>query len=108
MCFFCKRRSAVPVQQLIGDLPAGRLAVRQRVFSHMGIDFFRLLNVNVEWGKVKCYGGHFYLYDDTCEVAHSLNTASCVYAINRFLNKYAFPTQMIYSDNGTNFHDSQK
>ena len=80
------------------------------MFSHTRIDFFRSLNLKFGWGTVKHDGiiftslmtraSHF-------EVVHSLNTTSCLYAINTFLNKYVFPTQVIYSDNETNFYASQ-
>lgn len=41
------------------------------------------------------------------EIAHSLNTSSCVMSIRNFIGKRGSPREF-YSDNGTNFHGSNK
>ena len=41
-CIFCKKRNAPVGQQLMADLPMGRLQVDKPPFSHVGIDYFGL------------------------------------------------------------------
>ena len=39
-CVLCKKRNAPVGQQLMADLPLGRLQVNEPPFSHVGIDYF--------------------------------------------------------------------
>ena len=81
----------------MGDLPAGRLAVGQQVFFHTGIVFFfGPLSVKVNRATAKHYGLCMTTRAIHLEMAHSLSTASCLYAVNRFLINYAFSTQVVY------------
>lgn len=80
-CQQCKNQSATPQPPLMASLPAARLASFERPFTYVGIDFFGPLLVVVGRHKEKRWGILF-----TCltiraihiEVAHSLDTSSCI------------------------------
>lgn len=89
----------------MADLPDARLAAYSRPFTHVGIDFFGPMEVVIgrriekRWGMLA-----------TCmttravhiEVAHSLNTDSCLMAIRNMIARRGIP-RYIYCDRGTNF-----
>ena len=109
-CLFCKLRRAKPKNPLMGSLPAGRLAYKQRPFSHCGVDYFGPMLVKIGRRREKRWGVLF-----TClttraihlELAHSLTTSSAIMALQRLAARRGSPSVM-YSDNGTNFRGACK
>ncbi|GBP06483.1 hypothetical protein EVAR_4610_1 [Eumeta japonica] len=89
----------------MADLPGGRLAFRQRPFTHTGVDYFGPLEVTVGRRREKRWAALF-----TClttravhmEVASSLSADSMIMALRRFMARRGQP-DTLYSDHGTNF-----
>lgn len=104
-CLTCRMRRARPIEPLMASLPKGRLAFRQRPFSHCGLDYFGPMYVKVKRSREKRWGALF-----TClttraiylEVAHSLNASSAIMALQRLSARRGSPS-VIYSDNENNF-----
>nr|XP_012145944.1 PREDICTED: uncharacterized protein LOC105663171 [Megachile rotundata] len=94
--------SALPV--------GGRVAFRQRPFTHCGVDYFGPLMVKIRRRREKRWGVLF-----TClttraihlEIAHSLSASSAIMALQRLAARRGTP-QVVYSDNGTNFRGADK
>ncbi len=105
-CQKCKNASSAPKIPEMGSIPTARLAVHTRPFTFVGLDYFGPLNVIVNRGVQKRWGALF-----TCmttravhlEVAHSMDTSSCIMAIRNFQGRRGSPRKY-FSDNGTNFH----
>lgn len=104
-CQVCRITKARPRIPLMGCFPDARSAVFLRPFTHTAVDFFGPIIVTVGRRNEKRYGVLF-----TCmttravhlEIAHSLDTDSCVMAIKNFIARRGRPVE-IWSDNGTNF-----
>ncbi|XP_055612957.1 uncharacterized protein LOC129759509 [Uranotaenia lowii] len=104
-CQMCRLRNAKPVPPPMAPLPLCRLADRERPFTFTGLDYFGPLFVIVGRSRVKRWIALF-----TClttraihlEVVYSLSTASCIFAVRRFVARRGAPAEF-YSDNGTNF-----
>ncbi|GBP09550.1 hypothetical protein EVAR_76557_1 [Eumeta japonica] len=104
-CRLCRVRRAQPVTPKMADLPGGRLAFRQRPFTHTGVDYFGPLEVTVGRRREKRWAALF-----TClttravhmEVASSLSADSMIMALRRFMARRGQP-DTLYSDHGTNF-----
>ena len=109
-CVTCRRFRAKAPEPLMADLPKERLGSGKAPFTYTGVDYFGPLYVTVRRSTVKRWGFLF-----TClttravhiEVAHSLNTDSCVMGIERFIARRGRPS-VIFSDNGTNFVGAEK
>ena len=94
----------------MASLPEGRLAYRERPFSHCGIDYFGPITVKIGRRHEKRWAVLF-----TClttravhlELAHSLTASSAIMAIQRLSARRGVPMVM-YSDNGTNFRGACK
>ena len=92
---------------MMSDLPAERLDYRQPPFSNCGVDYF---HVTIRRSSEKRWGFLF-----TClttraidiELVPSMDTRSCVMAIERFIFRRGTPS-IIWSDNGTNFVGAEK
>ncbi|XP_058455031.1 uncharacterized protein LOC131432642 [Malaya genurostris] len=105
MCQLCKIRRACPVPPQMGELPEARLAAFTRPFSYTGIDYFGPMQVSVGRRVEKRWGVLL-----TCltvravhiELAHSMNTDSCILALRNFIARRGSPVEII-SDRGTNF-----
>lgn len=105
-CQKCKNSSAVPRMPEMGAIPKSRLAVFTRPFTYVGVDYFGPIHVIVNRGTQKRWGALF-----TCmttravhlEIAHSMDTSSCIMSIRNFQCRRGTPKQY-FSDNGTNFH----
>ena len=103
-CSVCQRRRAEPSAPQMAALPPARFDGR-RPFSSAGIDFFGPFYVRYLRRTQKRYG-----FLATCmatravhlEVAHSLDTDSCLMALKRFFSRRGKP-RCLFSDNGTNF-----
>ena len=87
-CYVCQKRNPTVDKQLMIDVPSCRLQVYQPAFFNVGVNFFEPLIVKQGRVKVKRYGCVFtYLTKRAIhiEVAHSLNTASVLHALRRFI-----------------------
>ncbi|XP_062702261.1 uncharacterized protein LOC134285478 [Aedes albopictus] len=94
----------------MGDLPKARLAAYVRPFSYIGVDYFGPFSVTVGRRVEKRWGVLV-----TCltvraihiELAHTLNTESCIMALRNCFSRRGVPIQII-SDRGTNFIGAEK
>ena len=104
-CLTCKLQRAKPKNPIMASLPEGRVAFRQRSFSHCGVDYFGPMQVKIGRRREKRWGVLF-----TClttraihiELAHSLTASSAIMALQRLSARRGAPI-VLYSDNGTNF-----
>ena len=104
-CPLCRFRRARPSPPVMADLPSARLGYRSPPFSNCGVDYFGPIQVRHGRKTEKRYGVLF-----TClttravhlEVAHSLDTDSCIMAIRRMIARRGKPAHL-WSDCGTNF-----
>ena len=95
---------------MMSDLPAVCLGYRQPPFSNCGVDYFGPFQVTIRRSSEKRWGFLF-----TClttraihiELVPSMDTSSCVMAIERFISRRGTPS-IIWSDNGTNFVGAEK
>ena len=95
---------------MMSDLPAERLGYHQPPFSNCGVDYFGPFHVTIRRSSEKRWGFLF-----TClttraihiELVPSMDTSSCVMAIERFISRRGTPS-IIWSDNGTNFVGAKK
>lgn len=109
-CVTCRRYQARAGQQKMAELPADRVRADEPPFSSVGVDYFGPFDVKRGRSTVKRYGVIF-----TCltsrsvhlEVAYSLDTASCINAIRRFIARRG-PVRSIRSDNGTNLVGAER
>ena len=109
-CPSCRRQRAKPEPPVMADLPSSRLGYQQPPFTNTGVDYFGPMLVRHGRKTEKRYGVLF-----TClttravhlEIAHSLDTNSCLMAIRRMIAKRGKPAN-IWSDNGTNFVGAEK
>ena len=82
-CVFCRRRSAVPGEQLMADLPKSRLSMGSPPFFHTGVDLFGPLLVKQGRSVIKRYGCLFCCMTTRAihlEVVFSLTTDSFICA----------------------------
>ncbi|KAL4008191.1 hypothetical protein ACER0C_002043 [Sarotherodon galilaeus] len=109
-CVTCRRTSAKPGEQRMANLPQDRLIPDKPPFTNVGIDYFGPFEVKHGRSRVKRYGVLF-----TClavraihiEVAHSLETDSCINAFRRFIARRG-QVSVMRSDNGTNLVGAEK
>ena len=109
-CPSCRRLRAKPEPPVMADLPNSRLGYQQPPFTNTGVDYFGPMLVRHGRKTEKRYGVLF-----TClttravhlEIAHSLDTNSCLMAIRRMVTRRGHPAH-IWSDNGTNFVGAEK
>jgi len=99
-----------PEPPIMADLPSLRLGYQQLPFTNTSVDYFGPMLVRHGRKTEKRYGVLF-----TClttpavhlEIAHSLDTNSCLMAIRRMIAKRGKPANIL-SDNGTNFVGAEK
>ena len=109
-CVCCRKRKAKIVTPMMSDFPAERLGYRQPPFSNCGVEYFGPFHVTIRRSSEKRWGFLF-----TClttraihiELLPSMDTSSCVMAIERFISRRGTPS-IIWSDNGTNFVGAEK
>lgn len=109
-CQSCKVRKGQPRTPRMAPLPVERLTPFVRPFSYIGIDYFGPVEVVVGRHHEKRWIVLF-----TClsiravhlEVAHKLDTPSCIMAIRRFVLRRG-PPITVFSDNGTNLKAANK
>lgn len=109
-CIVCRTRKSRPVPPLMGSLPAARLAHHTLPFTHCGLDYFGPMEVTIGRRREKRYGALFTCLSTRAvhlELANSLSTDSAIMAIQRMSARRGQPVYM-YSDNGTNFHGSER
>lgn len=103
-CVVCRRLSGRAGEQQMADLPVERTTPDQPPFTNVGVDFFGPFEVKSGRKTLKRYGVIF-----TCltiraihlEVAHTMDTHSCINAIRRFMARRG-QVKFMRSDNGTN------
>ena len=102
---YCRKLRAQIKSPLMADLPAERLDYQSYHFTNVGVDYFgpfevKLLRRSMKrwWCLITCLT----IRAVHIEVVRSLDTDSCLVAINRFIARLGKTTTII-SDNGTNF-----
>ena len=107
-CIVCRRNSAKPLQQMIGQLPADCL-VLGAVFQYVGVDYAGPLLV--KYGSVrkpilvKSYVSVFVSLSVKAvhlELVSDLTTEAFLAALRRFIARRGKPST-VWSDNGSNF-----
>lgn len=109
-CIFRKRHKGKLCNQKMADRPKERITSDVSHFTSVGVNYFGPIEVKQGRSYVKRYGVIF-----TCmasravhlEVAHSLDTDSCISVIRRFMCRRG-PVSHFQSDNGTNFTGAEK
>lgn len=104
-CIVCKRQRQRPGEQKMADLPADRVTPDLPPFTDVGMDYFGPMEVKRGRHTVKRYGVIFTCLTSRAvhlEVAHTLDTNSCINSIRRFVCRRG-QVRRIRSDNGTNF-----
>ena len=109
-CVFCRKLRAQTKVPFMADLPKERLTYQSYPFINVGVDYFGPFEVKLLRRTMKRWCCLF-----TClttraihgEVVRSLDTDSCLVAINRFIARRGKPATII-SDNGTNFVGSAR
>lgn len=94
----------------MADLPLSRTLPDNPPFTYVGVDYFGPIETKRSRATVKKYGVLF-----TClviravhiELAHSLDTDSCIAALRRFMCRRGQVKEM-FSDNGTNFVGAER
>ena len=95
---------------MMADLPSERLAFQCPPLTNVDLDYFGPFHVTIRRSSEKRWG--FLLTRLTTrevhvEIAHSMDTNSCVMGIERFIARRGMPL-VICSDNGTNFVGTEK
>ena len=109
-CLFCRKRKGKAGQQLMASLPSDRVDGDLPPFTNVGIDYFGPFFVTNGRKSEKRYGVIFTCLTSRAihlEMAHSLDTNSCINALRRFIARRGQVKKM-RSDNGTNFVGAEK
>lgn len=109
-CVFCRKYKGKLCQQKMADLPRERITPDLPPFTNVGVDYFGPIEVKHGRSYIKRYGVIFSCMASRAihiEVAHSLDTDSCISAIRRFMCRRG-PVSHFRSDNGTNFTSAEK
>ena len=109
-CVFCRKIGAQNKTPFMADLPPERLDNQSYPFTNVGVDYFGPFEVKLLRRSMKRWCCLF-----TClttravhiEVVRSLDTESCLVAINRLVARRGKPTTII-SGNGTKFVGSAR
>lgn len=103
-CIACREQSALPVSQIMADLPPSRV-IPEFPFAATGVDYFGPFYIRHGRKNLKRYGCLFTCFQTRAvhiEVAHNLTIDSFLMTFARFVNRRGRPREM-YSDRGTNF-----
>ena len=103
-CVVCRCVRGRIGEQKMADLPKERLEADLPPFSNVGVDYFGPFETKRGRSLVKRYGVIFTCMSSRAvhlEMAHSLDTDSCIHALRRFISRRGQVT-CIRSDNGTN------
>lgn len=109
-CSTCRRLHAKAGVQKMANLPEDRLLPDKPPFTNTGVDFFGPWEVKRGRGGAKGYGVLFTCLTSRAvhiEVAHSLDTSSCINALRRFVCRRG-QVSVLRSDNGTNFVGAER
>ena len=109
-CMRCRIDNTKPIQPQMAPLPQFRVMRVDHPFFFIGVDYFGPIEVTVGRRHEKRWGVIFTCLSTRAihlEVAHSLNTESCIMAIQRFISRRPCPSE-IFSDNATNFVAAEK
>ena len=107
-CVVCRRRSAKPIPQKMGQLPIERVTPRA-VFEKVGVDYAGPLQV--KYGMVRkpvlvkayiCVFVSLSVKAVHLEAVSDLTSNAFIAALCRFIARRGYPS-LIWSDNGTNF-----
>lgn len=104
-CVVCRRNRGKLLEQKMADLPEERVLPDRAPFTDVGVDYFGPIDVKRGRSLLKRYGVLFTCFTSRAvhlEVAHTLDTDSCINAVRRFICRRG-PVSSIRSDNGTNF-----
>ena len=108
-CVVCLRMRGKTGEQKMADLPLERILPDLPPFTNVGLDYFGPIEVRRGRGTIKRYGVLFTCMSSRAvhlEVAHSLDTDSCIHALRRFVCRRG-QVKHIRSDNGTNLVGAQ-
>ena len=108
-CVLCRKLRAQTKVPFMADLPTERLDYQSYPFINVGVDYFgpsevKLLRTMKRWC---CLFTCLTTRAIHIEVVRSLDTNSCLVAINRFIARRGKPATII-SDNGRNFVGSAR
>ncbi|KAK0131196.1 hypothetical protein N1851_034101 [Merluccius polli] len=109
-CIVCRHVRGKRGEQKMADLPKGRLEADLPPFSNVGVDYFGPFETKRGRSLVKRYGVIFTCMSSRAvhlEMAHTLDTDSCIDALRRFTSRRGQVTH-IRSDNGTNLVGAKK
>ena len=106
-CNGCRRRWNRPASQLMGQLPEQRVAITERVFSGVGVDYAGPFSTRQGRGRSRAKR---YLCLFTCletrachlEMAYDMTAQGFLMCFSRFCKRRGTPKDVV-SDNGTNF-----
>ena len=109
-CITCRRYSAWPTPQMLGQLPIERITPNPgSVFDKVGIDYAG--PVLIKYGYVRkptvvkaniCVFVSFSVKAVHLELVTGLTTEAFIACLKRFISRRGLPS-LIWSDNGTNF-----
>lgn len=103
-CVVCRRIRGKMGLQKMADLPKERLRPDLPPFGNVGVDYFGPFEVKRGRSHMKRYGVIFTWMSSRVihlEIAHTLDTDSCINALRRFVCRRGYVTH-IWSDNETN------
>ncbi|XP_072025211.1 uncharacterized protein [Amphiura filiformis] len=103
-CIICRKHRMPVSKQKMADLPAYRVKSDDPAFTVTGLDYFGPFYIKQGRVTRKRYGMLFTCMNSRAvhiEVAHTLDTSSCIDGIRRFIARRG-PVKVIHSDNGTN------
>ncbi|XP_050535031.1 uncharacterized protein LOC126902051 [Daktulosphaira vitifoliae] len=106
-CIKCFRAKPIPMQPLMGQLPAARVSAN-RPFTHTGIDFAGPIMIKVGIRKstlIKTYVSVFVCLSTKAvhlEPVSDLSADAFMACLRRFISRRGLPSH-IWSDNATNF-----
>ncbi|XP_062533380.1 uncharacterized protein LOC134202389 [Armigeres subalbatus] len=105
-CIQCRILKAAPRPPVMAPLPKQRLTAFVQPFTFTGLDYFGPILVKVGRSNAKRWVALFTCFTTRAihlEVAHSLNTESCIMAVQRFVSRRGLPKEF-WTDNATCFH----
>ena len=104
-CVICRKYQAQVGRQKMADLPTYRVQADDPAFAITGVDYFGPFLIKQGRVTRKRYGIIFTCMNSRAvhiEIAHTMDTSSCIDAIRRFTARRGSVKEM-HSDNGTNF-----
>ena len=108
-CILCRKQRGSTESQKMADLPLDRVESAPP-FTYCGVDYFGPFLVKEGRKELKPYGVIFTCFTSRAihlEVANSLDTASFINSLRRFLSLRG-PIRQLRSDRGTNFMSADR